>query len=59
MCFISLIPIIGLGYDIVCSSSNDQNKRNLARALLLLRICVLTLGISSFLVLILSLDVLI
>ena len=59
MCFISLIPIVGLGYDIVFSSCNHPAKRNLARALLLLRLTVILLGISSFLVIIFSLDLLI
>ncbi|MBR3751031.1 MAG: hypothetical protein IKK58_04595 [Clostridia bacterium] len=59
MCFISIIPIVGLGYVIACSANTDEGKRNLARALLLLKISLLLLGVTSFAVLILSLDVLI
>ena len=58
MCFVSLIPIVGLAYLIACSANKDINKRNLARALLILRGSVLTLGILLAICVILAFDAL-
>lgn len=58
--FISIFPVVGLGYILYMSTaSKNKAKRNLARALLILRATVLVFGTLSAIGVIWLLDTLI